>query len=91
LPCRAWLTIWRVAAWAACAGGAGVLEQVHPLVPAVPALGQVYGDLAAAVAGGAGGDVDEVAAQRGAAGCGAGEAGPIRKGNGARRQDVRPR
>jgi hypothetical protein len=41
----------------------------------VPAFGQVQGDVTAAVAGGAGGDVDEVAAQRGAAGFGAGEAG----------------
>jgi hypothetical protein len=41
----------------------------------VPAFGQVQGEVAAAVAGGARGDVDEVAAQRGAAGLGAGEAG----------------
>ena len=41
----------------------------------VPAFGQVHGDVAAAVAGGAGGDVDEVAAQRGTAGFGIGEAG----------------
>ena len=41
----------------------------------MPVFGQVQGDLAAAVAGGAGGDVDEVAAQRGSSGLGAGEAG----------------
>jgi hypothetical protein len=41
----------------------------------VPFFGQVQGDFAAAVAGGAGGDVDQVAAQRGATGFGAGEAG----------------
>jgi hypothetical protein len=41
----------------------------------VPFFGQVQGDLAAAAAGEPGGDVDEVAAQRGAAGLGAGKAG----------------
>jgi hypothetical protein len=51
------------------------LEEVHPFLFAVPAFGQVQGDFAAAVAGDAGGDVDEVAAQGGAAGFGAGEAG----------------
>jgi hypothetical protein len=53
----------------------GGFEQVHPLGLAVPAVGQVQGDLAPAVAGNPGGDIDEVAAQRGAAGLGAGEAG----------------
>ena len=38
-------------------------------------LGQVQGEVPAAVAGGPGGDVDQVAAQGGAAGFGAGEAG----------------
>ena len=42
---------------------------------AVPAFGQVQGDLAAAVPGGAGGEVDEVAADGSAAGFGIGEAG----------------
>ena len=41
----------------------------------VPAFGQVQGEVAAAVAGGAGRDVDEVAADGGAAGPGVGEAG----------------
>jgi hypothetical protein len=41
----------------------------------VPAVGQVHGDVAAAVAGDAGGDVDEVAADGSAAGFGAGQAG----------------
>jgi len=44
-------------------------------VLAVPALWQVQGEVAAAVAGGAGGDVDEVAAHGGAAGFGVSEAG----------------
>ena len=35
----------------------------------------MQGDFAPAVAGGAGGDVDEIAAQRGPSGLGAGEAG----------------
>src|SRR5579859_324679 len=67
----------RVWAGQAGVGGrpGGGFEQVHPLVLAVPALGQVQGDLAAAVAGSAGGDVDEVAAQLGASGFGVGEAG----------------
>ena len=61
---------------AACGGrAAGGLEEVHPFGLAVPAFGQVQGEVAAAVAGGAGGDVDEVAAQGGASGLGAGEAG----------------
>ena len=51
------------------------MEEVHPFLFAVPAVGQVQGDFAVAVAGGAGGDVDEVAAQGGAAGFGVGEAG----------------
>jgi hypothetical protein len=42
---------------------------------AVPGLGQVQGDVPVAVAGGAGGDVDEVAADGSAAGLGVGEAG----------------
>jgi len=37
-------------------------------VLAVPAVGQVQGELAAAVAGGPGGDGDQVAADRGGAG-----------------------
>jgi hypothetical protein len=42
---------------------------------AVPFFGQVQSNLAAAAAGEPGGDVDEAAAQCGAAGFGAGEAG----------------
>ena len=42
---------------------------------AVPALGQVQCDVAAAVPGGAGGDVDQVAADGGAAGLAVGQAG----------------
>ncbi len=63
--------------WSGRRGGrpAGGFEQVHPLVPAVPAFGQVQGKVAAAVAGGAGGDADQVGAQGGAAGFGVGEAG----------------
>jgi hypothetical protein len=59
-----------VGGWAA-----GGFEQVHPAGLVVPAFGQVQGDVAAAVAGGAGGDVDEIAAQRDAAGLGAGQPG----------------
>jgi hypothetical protein len=43
---------------------AGGGEQSHPFVFAVPGLGQVQGDMAAAVAGGPGGDVDQAGAQR---------------------------
>ena len=53
---------------------------------AVPAFGQVQRDVAAAGPGGAGGDVDQVAAQRGAAGPGVGEAG---QGSGGAQQVVR--
>ena len=52
----------------------------------MPFFGQVQGEVAAAVAGDAGSDVDEVAAQRGAAGFGAGEAG---QGPGGAQQVVR--
>ncbi len=85
--CRgSWLAVCRGAGVAAGRGtGSGLVshlrgwagsgfEQVHPLGLAVPACGQVQGDVPAAVMGGAGGDVDEVAAQHGAAGFGAGEA-----------------
>ena len=63
--------------WSGRGGGwaAGGLEQVEPFLAMVPAFGQVQGEVAAAVAGGAGGDVDQVAADGGAAGLGAGEAG----------------
>jgi hypothetical protein len=47
---------------------AGGSEQVQPFVCAVPALGHVQRDVAAAVPGGAGGDVDEVAADGDTAG-----------------------
>ena len=53
----------------------GGLEQVHPRLVVVPAVGQVQGDVAAAVAGDAGGDVDEVGPDGGAAGFGVAEAG----------------
>jgi hypothetical protein len=62
-------------AWMGRGRAAGGFEQVHPVLLAVPACGQVQGDVAAAVTGGAGGDVDEVTAQRGATCSGAGEAG----------------
>jgi hypothetical protein len=64
--------------WSGRLGGwraAGGFEQVHPLLLTVPALGQVQGDVPSAVVGGAGGHVDEVAADGGAAGFGVGEAG----------------
>ena len=54
---------------------AGGFEQVHPLVLAVPVFGEMHGEVAAAVAGGAGGDADEVGAQGGAASFGVCEAG----------------
>ena len=68
--------------WSGRCGGrpAGCGEEVQPFVFAVPALGQVQGDVAPAVVGGAGGDVDEVAAQRGAACLGVGEAGQAARG-----------
>ena len=53
---------------------------------AVPAFGQVQREVAAAGPGGAGGDVDQVAAQRGAAGSGVGQAG---QGAGGAQQVVR--
>ena len=52
---------------------------------AVPAFGQVQGDVAAAVPGGAGGDVDQVTADRCAAGLAVGEAG---QGSGGAQQVV---
>jgi RNA polymerase sigma-70 factor (ECF subfamily) len=61
------------------------LEQVHPSGLAVPSGGQVHGEVAAAVTGDPGGDVDEVAAQRGASGFSAGEAG---QGSGGTEQVV---
>jgi hypothetical protein len=51
----------------------------------MPAFGQVQGEVAAAVAGGAGGDVDQVAADGGAAGPGVGQAG---QGSGGAQQVV---
>jgi len=63
--------------WSGRLGGwaGGGFEQVHQLLFAVPVFGQVQGEVAVAVAGGAGGDVDQVAADGGAAGFGVGEAG----------------
>ena len=61
---------------AAVAGGpVAASNRFHPLLLAVPAFGQVQGDFAPAVAGGAGSDVDEVSAQRCPSGLSAGEAG----------------
>ena len=54
---------------------AGRVPEVAPFLLAVPALGQVEDEVAAAVPGGAGGDRDQVAADRGGAGLRAGEAG----------------
>ena len=54
---------------------AGGFEQAGPFVLAVPAFGQVDGNAPAAVAGGPGGDGDQVAAHRGAAGFRVGVAG----------------
>ena len=63
--------------WSGRPGGraAGGFEQVHPFGLAVPVFGQVQGDVASAVAGGPGGDGDEVAAQGGGPGPGEGQAG----------------
>ena len=58
-----------------CGRAASGFEQVHPLVFAVPAFWEVEGDVAAGGAGDAGGDGDQVAAERGGAGFGVGEAG----------------
>src|SRR6266496_5267327 len=41
---------------------AGSIEEIHPFLLAVPARGQVQGDVAASVPGDPGGDGDEVAA-----------------------------
>ena len=49
---------------------AGLLEQGPPFGLAVPVFGQVQDQVAAAVAGGAGGDVDQVTPDGGAAGPG---------------------
>jgi hypothetical protein len=54
----------------------------------VPAFGQVQRDVAAAVPGGAGGDGDQVAADGGAAGLAAGQAG---QGSGGTQQVVADR
>ncbi len=67
---------------------AGGVEQGHPFVFAVPAFGQAQGDVSSAVPGGAGGDIDQIAADGGAAGSGVGEAG---QGPGGAQQVVRER
>ncbi len=59
-------------------GPQAALEEVLPFLLAVPAFWQVQGEVPAAMTGRAGGDVDQVPTQRGAAGPGAGEAGQIR-------------
>ena len=50
--------------WSGRCGGraAGRAEEVEPFLLTVPGLGQVQGDVAAAVPGGAGGDGDQVTA-----------------------------
>jgi hypothetical protein len=50
--------------WSGRGGGwpAGGGEEVQPLLLAVPSVGEVEGDVASAVPGGAGGDRDQVAA-----------------------------
>ena len=54
---------------AAAAGGPQAASQrLQPFLLAVPAFGQVEDEVAAAVPGGAGGDGDQVAADRGGAG-----------------------
>jgi hypothetical protein len=82
-----WGVVTDVRGWSGRSGGwaAGGFEEVHPFLFAVPALGQVHGEVAAAMAGDAGGDVDEVTAQRGAPGFGASEAG---QGSGGAQQVV---
>ena len=55
--------------------GAGSGEQGHPLLFALPVFGQVQGDAAAFVPGGAGDQVDQVAADGGTAGLAVSEAG----------------
>ena len=62
----------RVSGWSGRPGGraAGGFEQGPPFAFAVPVLRQVQGQLAAAAAGEAGGDVDQVGADGGAAGPG---------------------
>jgi len=54
---------------------AGSGEQGHPFVFAVPGRREVQRDVPAAVPGGPGGDVDQVAADGGAAGLAVGQAG----------------
>src|SRR5436190_5271669 len=53
-----------VPGWSGCRGGraAGRAEEFQPFVLAVPAFGQVQGDVTAAVPGDAGSDRDQVAA-----------------------------
>jgi len=51
---------------------AGGFEQVHPFGLAVPACGEVQGQVAAAVPRGPRGEVDQVAADRRASGPGVG-------------------
>jgi hypothetical protein len=72
--------------WSGCGGGrpAGGFEEVQPFALAVPAFGQVEREAVPAVAGGAGGDGDQVAADGGragfrvaAAGQGAGRPGQV--------------
>ena len=74
--------------WSGSCGGrpAGAIEEAEPLVLAVPAVGQVEGNVAASVAGGAGGDRDQVAADGRGPGLREGQAG---QGAGRAQQVVR--
>src|ERR1700722_14926381 len=54
---------------------AGCVPEAEPFVLAVPVLGQVEGEVPAAVPGGAGGDRDQVPADRHGAGLGVEQAG----------------
>ena len=67
-------------------GAAGGGEQGHPFVFPVPACWEMQGDVPAAVPGGAGGDVDEITADDGAAGLAVGKAG---QGSGGAQQVMR--
>jgi hypothetical protein len=71
--------------WGRAAGGS---QQGQPFVLAVPGLGQVQRDVPAAVAGGGGGNVDEVAADDSAVGLTVGQNG---QGFGGAQQVVRDR
>ena len=77
-----------VRGWSGRCGGwpAGRIEEAEPFVLAVPAFGQVQGEVAAAVPGGAGGDGDQVAADGRGPGLGEGQG---RQGAGGAEEVVR--